>query len=315
MAQTKQTRAVEHEIVVGADADAVYRLIADVGRWPELFPPTVHVEHVERTDREERIQVWATANGQAKTWTSRRSLDPDARVIEFRQERSQPPVAAMAGTWIVEPAPAGGARVRLLHTYRAVDDDPGSLEWIDRAVDRNSRSELAALRAGAERAAGGADGVLTFEDVVPIAGTAVDVYDFINEAQRWPERLPHVARVSLREDTPGLQVLTMDTRAKDGSVHTTESIRVAFPHHKIVYKQVKLPALLTLHTGEWRFRERPGGVDATSRHTIAIDPDKMALVLGRGASIDDARRFVRDTLSANSLATLGHARAFAERRR
>jgi aromatase len=315
MAQMKQTRAVEHAVTVRADADAVYRLIADVGRWPELFPPTVHVEHVERTDREERIQIWATANGEAKTWTSRRSLDPDARVIEFRQERSQPPVAAMTGTWIVEPASPGVARVRLLHTYRAVDDDPGSLEWIDRAVDRNSHAELVALRACAERAAGGPDAVLTFEDVAPIAGTAKDVYDFIDEAHLWAERLPHVAGVSLREDTPGLQVLAMDTRAKDGSVHTTESIRVTFPHHKIVYKQVKLPALLTLHTGEWRFRERRGGVDATSRHTIAIDPDKVAPVLGQGASIDDARRFVRDTLSANSLATLGHARAFAERRR
>ena len=143
-------REVEHDIRVEAPADEVYRLVAEVVNWPRIFPPTVFVDHVEQGAGTERIRIWATANGEPKNWTSWRELDPAARRIEFRQEVSTPPVAEMSGTWIVEPVSASAAKVRLLHAYRAVDDDPGGLAWIDRAVDRNSRSELAALKHNVE---------------------------------------------------------------------------------------------------------------------------------------------------------------------
>lgn len=171
------TRTVEHEIRVQAGADAVYRLIADVANWPQIFPPSVHVEHLERGDRQERIQIWATANGEAKTWQSRRVLDPAARRVEFRQEVSQPPVAAMAGTWIIEDAGQGASRVRLLHEFRAVDDEPDKLEWIDRAVDTNSTAELAALKVNAELATGDSGLLFTFDDKVHIDGSAKDLYE------------------------------------------------------------------------------------------------------------------------------------------
>src|SRR5882757_5248281 len=145
-------KEVEHAIDVQAPASAVYRLIAEVENWPRIFPPTIHVDHLERGESEERIRIWATANGAAKSWTSRRVLDSDVLSIGFRQEVSTPPVASMAGTWIIEPVSAQASRVRLLHDYRAVDDDPEGLAWIDQAVDRNSTSELAALKANVELA-------------------------------------------------------------------------------------------------------------------------------------------------------------------
>ncbi|MFE2935544.1 aromatase/cyclase [Streptomyces sp. NPDC059278] len=306
------TREVEHEIAVGAPAPAVYRLLAEVANWPRIFPPTIHVDQVERSGDEERIRIWATAGDEAKNWTSRRTLDPDGLRITFRQETSAPPVAAMGGAWIIEPLGERNSRVRLLHDYRAVDDDPAGLAWIDDAVDRNSRSELAALRTNVEAAHGAEDLTFSFTDSVTVAGGAKDLFDFVNEAGRWAERLPHVASVRLTEDTPGLQTLEMDTRAKDGSTHTTKSYRVTFPHHRIAYKQVTLPALLTLHTGIWTFEETEDGTVASSRHTVTIDPGNIAAVLGPGATTDDARKYVHTALSTNSLATLGHARAYAE---
>ncbi|MFI9812614.1 aromatase/cyclase [Saccharothrix variisporea] len=309
------TREVEHRIEVRAPAEVVYGFVAEVANWPQIFPPSVHVEHLERGEREERIQIWATANGEAKTWTSRRALDPDSLRVEFRQEVSQPPVASMGGAWIIEALADGGSRVRLLHDYRAVDDDADKLAWIDRAVDRNSRSELAAMKANAELAAGSSELLLTFDDTVRVDGSAKDVYDFLDQAQKWEQRLPHVARVSLVEDTPGLQWLEMDTRTKDGSVHTTKSVRVCFPHHKIVYKQVVLPALMTLHTGSWLLEEDSDGVSVTSRHTVAINEANIAGVLGPDAGVAEARAFVRTALSTNSLATLGYAKEYAEARR
>jgi ribosome-associated toxin RatA of RatAB toxin-antitoxin module len=315
MAERTGKRQVEHQIKVLAPAERVYELIADVTQWPRIFPPTVHIEHVERGTSEERIRLWATANGAVKTWMSRRWLDAGARRVQFRQEVSQPPVAAMGGTWIVEPLTATECLVRLLHDYQAVDDTAENLAWIERAVDRNSNAELAALKSTAELGDDRDDLMMTFEDTVHIAGSARDVYEFIYDATQWARRLPHVARVSLVEDVPNIQLLEMDTRTKDGSVHTTTSVRICFPEDKIIYKQTVLPALMTVHTGRWLLEENAEGVTATSQHTVVIKPSAVASVLGAGKTVADARNFVRTALSTNSLATLGHARSFAEQRR
>ncbi|MFF3325829.1 aromatase/cyclase [Streptomyces sp. NPDC002889] len=306
-------RQVEHEITVAAPADAVYRLIADVQNWPRIFPPTIHVDHVGKGEREERIRIWATANGQAKNWTSRRLLEPEKLRINFQQEVSAPPVASMGGAWVIEALSENLSRVRLLHEYRSVGDDPEGLEWIDKAVDRNSRSELGALKVNVELAHGSQELTFSFEDTVHIDGSAKDVYDFINDAHLWSQRLPHVATVRLEEDAPGLQTLEMDTRAKDGSTHTTKSYRVTFPHRSIVYKQVTLPALMALHTGCWTFEESEGGVAATSQHTVVLNTENIARILGADATVADARQYVQGALSTNSRATLDHAKAYAEK--
>jgi aromatase len=312
------TREVEHEITISAPAAAVYRLLAEVTNWPRIFPPTIYADREETGTGEERIRIWATANGEPKSWTSRRTLDPGSLRIIFRQEVPAPPVAAMGGTWIVEPLDEGACRVRLLHDYRAVDDDPHDLLWIERAVDRNSTSELAALKENVERAHAAQTQELTFSftDTVRIEGSAKDAFAFVNEAGSWPERLPHVARVRFTEDTPGLQELEMDTRAEDGSTHTTKSYRVVLGHHRIAYKQVTLPALMTLHTGVWTFEEtEDSGATASSQHTVTLNTENIARILGPEATAADARAYVQSALSTNSLATLGHAKAHAERNR
>jgi len=124
-----------------------------------------------------------------------------------------------------------------------------------------------------------------------------------------------VATVRLAEDSPGLQTLEMDTRAKDGSVHTTVSYRVCVPYRKIAYKQVTLPALMSLHTGYWTFRDNDSGVAASSQHAVVLNADNIPRVLGADATVADARDYVRSALSTNSLATLSHARDYAEKRR
>ncbi|MFI2242279.1 aromatase/cyclase [Streptomyces chrestomyceticus] len=305
-------RQVEHRAAVSAPASEVYRLIADVGNWPLIFEPSVYVDYVERGADRERIRMWADVNGEVKSWTSRRLLDAAAGRIEFRQEVSAPPVAAMGGAWVVEPTGPDTCLVRLLHDFRAVGDDQEKLDWIGTAVDRNSRSELAALQRHARRSTSSDALTMTFEDTLRIAAPVEKVYDFVNEAQHWADRLPHVTQVELREETPGVQQLRMATRTKDGSAHSTESVRVCFRNDRIVYKQTVLPALLDLHTGCWRFEPDDGGTVATSRHTAVINENSIPEVLGGQAGITEARDFVRTALGGNSLATLGRARQFAE---
>ncbi|MFH9138844.1 aromatase/cyclase [Streptomyces sp. NPDC017524] len=305
----------EHRITVEAPAHTVFGLIADVGAWPRVFPPTVHVDVLERTAGEERIRIWATANDSVKTWTSRRVLDPGALRVSFRQEVSQPPVAAMGGAWIIEPRSDSRTLVRLTHDFRAVDDDPEGVDWITRAIDRNTDAELGALKKAAEQTpeAGGGELTLRFDDVVEVAGDPAEVYDFLYDAGQWEKRLPHVNRVGLEESTPNLQLLEMDTLTPNGAVHTTKSVRVCFPARTIVYKQLRTPALLTLHNGRWLIEKSPSGCTVTSTHTVVLNPDAVVPVLGEGATLQDARTFVRDALGSNSTATMLLAKEHAER--
>ncbi|GAB3258669.1 aromatase/cyclase [Kineosporia babensis] len=308
---TRTVRETEHSVEVQAPADQVYALVADVSSWPQIFPPTIHAESLSRRGDTEQIQIWATANGEAKTWTSERVHDPAALSVSFRQRKSQHPVGGMGGRWVVEPLSDAHCRVRLLHDFFAAGDDPADLEWISQAVERNSTSELGALKAGAEASSAGR--LFTFEDTVTVQAGAEGVYDFLNDAQLWSQRLPHVARVRLEENTPGLQVLEMDTSTKDGSTHTTRSIRVCRPHRSIVYKQIVLPALMDLHTGRWLITPAgPEEVQVSSRHTVQLNRSRISEVLGPDATVESAQAMVRQALSGNSMTTLHAAKAHAQ---
>jgi aromatase len=72
---------------------------------------------------------------------------------------------------------------------------------------------------------------------------------------------------------------------------------------------------MTLHTGRWTFTENDGGVAATSQHTVVLNTENIARVLGPDATVADAREYVRGALGTNSRATLGHARDYAENKR
>ncbi|AGS69487.1 aromatase/cyclase [Streptomyces collinus] len=301
-----------HSIAVAAPAEVVYGIVADVTRWPQYFAPNVHVEHLEKDEGSERIHIWALANGTVKNWVSRRTLDPAALTVTFRQEVSAPPVAAMGGTWVVSPVDGGSSLLELHHDFAAVDDDPAGVEWITAAVDRNSGAELGNIKEIAERYRELDELVFSFEDTVEMAAEGKDVFDFLDRADLWPERLPHVARLDLTEDEPGVQVMAMDTSARDGSTHTTESVRVVFGPDRIVYKQTTVPGLMTAHTGSWTIVPGTDGVRVTSRHTVTLKPSAVERILGTGKTVADAREYVHKALSTNSTNTLKLAKAHAE---
>jgi hypothetical protein len=104
------TTEVTHRIEVAAPATAVYRIVAEVGLWPLYFPPTVRAERTGGDETDERIRIWALANGELRTWESRRRLDPAGLRIEFAQIEPREPVAAMGGTWRITERPDAAAR-------------------------------------------------------------------------------------------------------------------------------------------------------------------------------------------------------------
>jgi aromatase len=154
---------------------------------------------------------------------------------------------------------------------------------------------------------------MSFEDSVRVNGPAELVYDFLYRVADWPQLVPHVSRLDLTEDQPGVQVMAMDTVTADGSTHTTESVRVCFPHaQRIVYKQTATPLLMSAHTGEWSVVPDETGVTVTSQHSVVLRPENIEPVLGPDADVQTARRYVREALGRNSGATLALAKKHAE---
>ncbi|MGP3691653.1 aromatase/cyclase [Streptomyces sp. IBSNAI002] len=302
-----------HEVTVAAPAGVVYGLIADAAKWPLYFPPNVHVEQLESDGSREHLRMWATANGQIKSWTSRRTLDVAQRRIEFRQEVPASPLESMGGTWIVEPRGAAACRLVLLHDFTVAGDDADSVAWVESATDTNSRAELGNIKQLAEGWERLDDLVMSFEDSVRVDGPAERVYEFLHRVQDWPTLVPHVSRLDLTEPEPGVQIMSMDTLTADGSAHTTESVRVCFPHaRRIVYKQTATPLLMSAHTGEWSLVEDGTGVTVTSQHSVVLREENITRVLGPEAGIAECRRYVREALGRNSTATLNLAKAHAE---
>ncbi|MEU0580166.1 aromatase/cyclase [Streptomyces griseoincarnatus] len=306
-------RRTSHSTEVAAPAGVVYGLISDAVRWPLFFPPNVHVERLEFDGTHERLRMWATAGGEVRSWISRRLQDPQARRIEFRQSHPQAPVESMLGIWQIEELPGGTSRLTLLHDFTVYGDRAEDVAWVEQAVDTNSRAELAGLKGLAERWRRLDELVLSFEDTVHIDASEEAVYGFLYRVGDWPRLIPHVARLDLTEDTPGVQVMRMDTMTADGASHTTESVRVCFPHAgRIVYKQTVTPALMEAHTGEWSVVSDETGVTAVAQHSVVLREDAVERVLGPGADLAQARRHVREALGRNSTATLELARRHAE---
>jgi aromatase len=297
-----------HTIFIAAPPKTVYDLIADAGRWPYIFTPTVHVQRLYGTGTSERLRLWAVANGAVRSWISQRTMDPRDLRIRFRQESPAAPIASMAGEWVFVPLPDNATSVVLLHKFRAVDDDPGNIALITQAVDRNSTAELAALKTTAELGKLSSKLVYSFANSMTIASDPGPVYEFLYRAREWPERLPHVNRLILDEAVPNVQTIEMDTCELDGSVNTARLVRVCFPYESIAYKQTEPPELMSAHIGRWRMYPVADGVRVTSHNTVMIRPDRVRRLLGGDATIEQAYQLIREALSNNNWITLRQAK-------
>lgn len=313
MTDTTTPYRAEHTTLLDAPAETAYGIVADVTRWPLFFQPCVHARVLEQEPGAERIQLWALTGDTVRSWTSRRTFDETALKVTFRQENSAPPLASMNGDWRFERS-ADGTRLVLGHDWTLTDETSG--RWVTDTLDRNSTAEIGAVKVWSERPHPLTDLLFTFTDEVDIPGPAEEVYAFLHRADLWPERLPHVARLGLTtvpasDATAGaeVQTLEMDTRTADGSVHTTRSVRLCFPHERIVYKQTTVPRALLAHSGEWLLTGSPDGTTrVTARHSVALDPDGIEAHFGSGTTLPEARAAVRAALGGNSRRTLEEAR-------
>ncbi|MFF4020798.1 aromatase/cyclase [Streptomyces sp. NPDC001843] len=306
MTDARVHRAVR-EVTASAPAGVLYGLIADATQWPLFFQPCLHVEQLDFDGTHERLRMWATAGDEIASWVSSRRLEVGRRRVEFRQDVTAAPVESMSGVWTVQPL-GDRCRVTLEHTFTVVGDDPADVARLERITHANSRAQLDRLAWLAERWTRLDDLVLSFEDTIRLKGPAELVFDFLYRASDWPGRLPHVHTMRLVEETPGVQVMAMDSATSDGTAHRTESVRMSFPGAgRLVYKQTRTAPLLAAHTGEWSVDPDESGVQVTARHTVLLREEAVEQVLGPGATLADARRHLREELGEASLVVLHHA--------
>ena len=145
-------------IDVAAPADLVFRLAADVERWPVLLPHDVTAA-VESREADGAVVARFVARrplvpvlglGLPVAWRSRTWNEPDARRLRFQHRGGA--TNGMDVTWRIEPV-EGGAAVTIEHDFRP--RIPGWAWLIDRAFTRPIAGRtLATFKALAEAVAG-----------------------------------------------------------------------------------------------------------------------------------------------------------------
>ncbi|MFJ5811384.1 SRPBCC family protein [Streptomyces sp. NPDC093093] len=308
----ERVHRMTHAVDAAAPAGVLYALVADTAQWPLLVPDTVHVEPWDFDGSRERFSLWDTRDGTVRTSLWRRTLDSERRRIDFRQEVPEAPVTSAGGSWTVRQLAPGWSRLTLEQDFTVAGNRGSDVERARADAERGGRIMLDRLREAAERWEGLDALTMSFEDSVRFDGPGEPVGAFLYDVASWPGRVPHIARADVVEDRPGVQRATTHTLTVDGSVHTTESVRVSFPAAaRTVYKETVPSPLLAAHTGEWSIVPDETGVTVLSLHHVLLDERMVERVLGPDADLSQARRYVRETLGRESAATFEQARAYA----
>jgi len=73
-----------NEIWMRAPVDAIYRLAAEVERWPEILPHYRWVTLLERDGNRKLVEMAASRDGIPVRWQALQELDPETPAIRFR---------------------------------------------------------------------------------------------------------------------------------------------------------------------------------------------------------------------------------------
>lgn len=297
---SQRVHSAQHTVSVAAPAGVVYGLLADAPRWPVLLPAFVHVERIDFDGVEERLRLWHLRHGQVCSALARRVLRPRERRIEFQLQDALLPGAPTSGIWSVAPDGAD----RCLLTLR--QERPAGPWEMPETLEADVRAESEALREAAELWDRLDELLLAFEDSMYVTGSPELVYDFLYRIEDWAELVPDVEKAEVTEDQPGVQATVLHTCAPEsGRTLVSEGVRLCFPAAgRIVHKETVTPDPVAAHYGEWYLEPDETGVRVVSVHQVMLRESAVEAVLGRGALLVDARRYVREWLGRSSTEAL-----------
>ncbi|MFG2991740.1 SRPBCC family protein [Streptomyces sp. NPDC048257] len=305
---SQRVHTSEHTAHIAAPPGVVYGLLADAVRWPLLLPTPVHVERIDFDGVSERLRLWdlPDAGERVRSLHLRRELHPHSRTIAFEQEDTARPGAPTTGTWTVQAHGDTHSRVTLRQDHTAEALPAAGTPRTRREQEAEPAAHLTHLTEIAERWERLDELLLSFEDSIHLDGPAELVYDFLHRIQDWPQRLPHVEAADVIEDTPGVQLATLDTCATpDGRTRHTRAARLCFPAAaRIVFKELAPPDPIAAHTGEWSLTPDGHGVRAVCAQQVMLREPAAHHLPGSGPGLADTRRHVRSWLAQATTETL-----------
>jgi ribosome-associated toxin RatA of RatAB toxin-antitoxin module len=238
----------------------LYGLVADAMVAPLVFPATVHVAYLDRTESTEHIRIWAADDDDnLRCWTSRRRHDPALRTVAFQADEPWPPLLLMRGEWRFEPLSADRTLVTLAHAYAADTDDLGGLEGL---LDRVSTGQLAALERFQHHSR------FSFEDNAELACAAADAHVVVRAAAEWPSLVPAIERARLANSRDGADLFHVTATGP----HETRLVLVApSGQSSILFKDLRPAPPLAAHSSRWRIEPTDTGCRVSVRHDVAVE--------------------------------------------
>ncbi|MEO3778532.1 SRPBCC family protein [Micromonospora sp. B11E3] len=303
-----------HRALVNAPQDVVFDLIADMKEQRRIFQSVIHTAQLGRDDTGDRVERWSWIRplDAVRSWRARRELDRSAGRITFAHENPPAPLTAVSGEWQFTAQPAGATLVELRHEYAFDDGAPDGKETVE-LLDRGSAAQLNQLSDFVDAKADIDELQVSYESELLINEPIEDVYTYFSDASRWNERIPHCLGATLKEETPNLQVVTMDVQVPSGAVHTTKQARVCFPNEKIIWRQLEgLPPLDDALYGYMLFTQTAEGVLVRTGQTELLKRNGVAK---RGWTVAEAKHHVAEVRGGRNLDSLKSAQEYLSRRR
>lgn len=106
---------LEDAISIEASPDIIFRLAADVGRWPAILPHYRSVRVLGWRGEQTLVRMAAWRDAIPVAWTAILEPRPAERRILFRHVRGV--TRGMEVEWRLEPRPEGGTRVSIRHAF------------------------------------------------------------------------------------------------------------------------------------------------------------------------------------------------------
>lgn len=113
---TQVMSSVVNETVINGPVDRVYRWCTDVERWPDIFASVRAVRCTTAGANEVIMEMEVSNDLGENTVRSHRRYHPTDFRIDFTMLTLPPAIAAMDGSWTVEPT-HGGARIVVVHSF------------------------------------------------------------------------------------------------------------------------------------------------------------------------------------------------------
>ncbi|RBQ20810.1 polyketide cyclase [Spongiactinospora rosea] len=143
----------DNEIVIAAPMDLVWTMTNDVESWPELFSEYASAEILDRHGDTVRFRLTMhpDANGNAWSWVSERTADPEKRIVRAHRVETGW-FEYMHITWDYTETD-DGVRMRWRQDFQMKPESPLDDEKMAERINGNSAVQLDLIKRRVEAAA------------------------------------------------------------------------------------------------------------------------------------------------------------------